>query len=145
MRLEHRVTTPASPAEVWALLGDLAAWPAFELFLRSVRGAHGPAAVGQRLMGRVRLSTVSIPIDVLEVVPEERLVVLVHTAPGLRERLAFDLTPSLRRGTDVRLSLSVEGLLALPAVLPLWLAGGLTARVLAAVADAQARKVRRAA
>lgn len=33
MRVEHRVTTPASPAEVWALPGDLDARPSFELLL----------------------------------------------------------------------------------------------------------------
>jgi hypothetical protein len=81
---------------------------------------------------------------VLEAAPDERLVLLVHTAPGLRERLAFDLTPSVRRGTDIRMTLVVEGAFALPAAMPRWLASCLTTRVLAARTDRQARLDRRA-
>ena len=145
MRLEHRVRTSATPSQVWSLLGDPSGWPTFELLLRGVRGRVARVSSGQHLMGLARLSLLQIPVDVVEVVPEERLVLLVHTAPGLRERLAFDLTPAVPRGTDIRLTVVVEGAFALPAALPLWLANGLTARVLAARTDRQARIDRRAA
>jgi hypothetical protein len=145
MRLQHRVATRASPAQVWSLLGNPTAWPTLDLSLRDVRGGGRRVSTGQRLMGLVRLSTIGIPIDVVEVVPEERLVLLVHIAPGLRERLAFDLTPSVDRGTDIRMSLVVEGPFALPAVLPRWIANALAVRVLAARTDRQARLDRRPA
>lgn len=144
MRLEHRVHTSASPAQVWALLGDPSAWPTFDLFVRGIRGRATRLATGHRLMALARMSTLAIPVDVVEAVPEERLELLVHTAPGLRERLVFDLVPAVPRGTDVRLAVVVEGAFALPAALPLWVAAGLTARVLAARTDRQARIERRA-
>lgn len=145
MRLEHRVHTSATPAQVWSVLARPDAWPTIDLFLRDVRGGIGRVAAGQRLMGLARLSALRIPVDVLEVVAEERLVVLVHTAPGLREQLAFDLVPAVPRGTDIRLSVTVEGAFALGAALPLWLANGLTVRVLAARTDRQAKQARREA
>ncbi|MDT7570962.1 MAG: Polyketide cyclase / dehydrase and lipid transport [Actinomycetota bacterium] len=145
MRLEHRVTTSATPAQVWSLIGDPSSWPLLDLTLRGVRGGGGRVAVGQRLMGLVRLSAIGIPIDVVEVVPGVRLSLLVHTAPGLREQLSFDLTPSVRRGTDIRMSLVVEGPLGPAALLPRWVANCLAARVLAARTDRQARIDRRTA
>jgi hypothetical protein len=143
MRLQHRVQTSATPAEVWAVLGNPTAWPTIDIALRGVRGAHGRVAAGQRLMGVARMSVVTVPVDVVEVTPERRLVLLVHTAPGLREELAFDLTPAVPRGTDIRLTVVVDGPLAPLAALPLWLANGLTTRVLAARTDRLARLARR--
>jgi hypothetical protein len=145
MRLEHRVHTRAAPAQVWTLLGDPSAWPTFDLFVSGLRGGVSQVSSGQRLMALARLSLLAVPVDVVEAVPDERLELLVHTAPGLRERLAFDLIPSVTRGTDIRLTIVVEGAFAVPAALPLWLAAGLTARVLAARTDRQARIDRRAA
>lgn len=145
MRLEHRVRTTATPAQVWAVLGNPSAWPTFELLLRGVRGGRSRVTPGERLMALARLSLLAVPVDVVEVVPEQRLVLLVHTGPGLREVLAFDLVEAVPRGTDIRLSVSVEGAFAVGAFLPLWLANGLSARVLAAVTDRQARQGRRAA
>jgi hypothetical protein len=142
MRLEHRVHTGATPGQVWAVLGDPSAWPTIELFTRGIRGRATRVLAGQRLMALVRMSVVAIPVDVLEVVPEERLVLLVHTAPGLREQLSFDLTPSLSRGCDIRVSIGLEGPFALGALAPAWLAAGLTARVLAARTQRQARLAR---
>lgn len=145
MRLEHRVRTTATPAEVWSVLGNPNAWPTFELFVRGVRGDRSRVTAGQRLMALARLSLLAVPVDVVEVVPEERLVLEVHTAPGLREVLSFDLVEAVPRGTDIRLSVSVEGPLAVPAFLPLWLANGLSARILAAQTDRRARLDRRTA
>lgn len=143
MRLSHRVRTTASPAEVWEVLGDPRRWPEFDLLLRSVRGSHGPAASGQHLLGLARLLSLRIPVDVVEAVRERRLVLLVHTAPGLRETVTHEITPTLRGGSDVVVSVVVEGLWARAGAVPLWLASGVNARLLAARTDRTARKQRR--
>ena len=145
MRLTHRVRTTATPAEVWQLLGDPARWPEFDLFLRRVRGSHGAAATGQHLLGLHRLLSLPIPVDVVEAVPGERLVLLVHVAPGLRETVRFAITPAVRGGSDIAVSVVVDGLWARPAALPLWLARGLTSRLLAAQTDRTARRSARGA
>jgi uncharacterized protein YndB with AHSA1/START domain len=145
MRLVHRVHTSASPAEVWALLGDPTAWSQFDVFLRGVRRGHGPVAAGQTLMARLRLSVGAVPVDVLEAEPERRLVLVRHLVPGLREQVTYELTPAVRGGCDIAVSVVVDGVFALPAVLGLWLADGLTVRVLAARTDATARRARRTA
>ena len=142
MRLVHRVHTSASPAAVWELLGDTRGWSQFEMSLRGVRGQVAP---GAHLMARLRLSAFGVPVDVVEAVPEQRLVLVVHLLPGLREELTFDLTPSVRGGTDIALAVVVDGLLARPAALPLWLYDGFTARVLAARTERLAKLARRAA
>jgi uncharacterized protein YndB with AHSA1/START domain len=143
MRLSHRVRTSASPAEVWELLGDPQRWPEFDLVLRSVRGSGGTAATGQHLLGLARLASLRIPVDVVEAVPERRLVLLVHTAPGLRETVTHTITPTVRGGSDVVVSVVVEGLLARVGAVPLWLASGVNARLLAASTDRSARRQRR--
>lgn len=145
MRLQHRLHTSASPAEVWEVLGVPSAWPTVDLFLRGVRGGVSRVVTGQRLMALIRLSALGIPIDVVEAVPEQRLVLLVHLAPGLREELTFELVPAVPRGTDISLTMVVDGAFALPAVLPRWLANGLTTRVLAARTDRHSRNARRSA
>ena len=142
MRLVHRVPTSAPPSVVWELLGDTRGWSQFEMSLRGVRGQVAP---GAHLMARLRLSAFGVPVDVVEVVRERRLVVDVHLLPGLRERLVFDLTPAVHGGTDISLGVIVDGVLARPAVLPLWLYDGFTVRVLAATTDRNARQARRSA
>jgi uncharacterized protein YndB with AHSA1/START domain len=144
MRLVHAAHTSAPPAKVWELLGDPERWPEFDLWLRRVLGTTGRLTGGQMLMGLARMSVVRIPIDVVEAVEGQRLVLLVHIAPGVRQQVTTELTASVRGGCDVRVSVVVEGLFAAGAVLPLWLASGLTARVLAARTDAEARRSRRA-
>ncbi len=145
MRLAHSVRTSASPSEVWELLGTPAAWPQFDLFLRKVRGTEDAAAAGQHLVGVARWWALGIPLDVLEVVPYERLVLRVRTAPGVTEEVTHVLTPTLTGGTDIATSVVVEGLFARPAAIPLWLASGLTTRVLAARTHRVARERRRTA
>ena len=145
MRLSHRVRTSASPALVWSVLGTPARWPEFDVFLTRVRGAAGTATRGQHLVGLSRWTALGIPLDVLEAVPEERLVLRVRTAPAITEELTFVLTPTTKGGTDICVSIVVEGLLARPAVPVLWLANGLNARVLAARTHRMARAARRAA
>ena len=142
MRLVHRVHTRAAPSVVWQLLGDGSGWPLFELSLRAVKGR---VRSGAHIMALLRMSAVGIPVDVVEAVPEERLALVVHLMPGLREELTIDLTASVDGGTDIAVSVVVDGVLARPAVLPLWLYDGFTARVLAARSDRLARLARRAA
>ncbi|MCW2498825.1 MAG: Polyketide cyclase / dehydrase and lipid transport [Frankiales bacterium] len=145
MKLVHRVRTSAPPALVWELLGHPDRWPQFDVFLRKVRGTSRPAAVGQHLVGISRWTALGIPVDVLEVEPERRLVMRVRTAPGITEELTFVLTPTTRGGTDIALCLVVDGLFARPAVPLLWLANGLNARVLAARTQRLARARQRVA
>lgn len=143
MRLAHRVHTRASPAQVWQVLGDPQAWPSFDLFLWRVRGTT--ARTGQHLVGVARVARLRIPLDVVEAVPGQRLVLLVHTAPGVRETITHEIVPAVRGGSDLEVSVVVEGLFARLAVAPLYLASGLSARLLAARADTVARDARSAA
>ena len=145
MRLSHSARTSASPAQVWEVLGDPARWPEFDLFLRRVRGSHGRATTGQHLLGLQRVLSLPIPVDVVQAVPERRLVLRVHIAPGLREIVTFALTPTLSGGTDLAVSVVVDGLLARPAALPVWLARGVTTRVLARQTGRTARRSGRGA
>ncbi|MCU1595570.1 MAG: Polyketide cyclase / dehydrase and lipid transport [Frankiales bacterium] len=145
MKLAHRVRTSASPTQVWAMLGTPRNWPQFDVFLASVRGTTSAAAVGQHLVGVTRWVKLGIPLDVLEVDPEKRLVMRVRTAPGITEELTFVLTPTTRGGTDIAVSIVVDGLFARAAAPVLWAAGGLTTRVLAHRTHRLARQTRRAA
>lgn len=145
MRLTHRVRTSASPALVWEVLGNPSRWPEFDVFLTKVRGADGPAIAGQHLVGISRWTTLGIPLDVVEALPEQRLVMRVRTAPAVTEELTFLLTPTTKGGTVITVALVVEGLLARPAVPLLWLANGINARVLAARTHRLARALRRSA
>ncbi len=139
MRLVQRVHTAASPAQVWALLALPSSWPQFDLRFRSLRDARRPAAPGQHLMGLARFGLVRLPVDIVEAVEERRLVLVVHTAPGVREQVAYDLTEGQDGGCHVQISLTVDGLFAPVAVLPLFLSGGVTVRLLAARAERAAR------
>lgn len=145
MRPAHRVHTSASAAQVWALLDDPCSWPRLDLMLRRVDGANGPVRPGDRLMAHGLVAGVRMPVDVVEADPPHRLVLLVHTAPGLRELLTLEVTTAMRGGCDLEVSVVVEGPLAPLAVVPLHLARGLTARVLAVRAGRSARRTRSAA
>ena len=145
MRLAHRASTRATPAQVWELLGRPSAWPEFDLALRRVRGAHGSAAAGQRLMAVVRGAPVAVPVDVLEADPERRLVLRFGLLPGLAHEVTTEVAPRLRGGSTVTVRVVVDGLLARPFAVPVWAASGLTLRLLAARCDQRARQARRAA
>ena len=145
MRLRHRVRTSASPAQVWSVLGDPAHWPEFDLFLHRVRGGSGLATTGQHLLGVGRGLGVRIPIDVVEATPERRLVLRVHAAPGVVEEVTSEITPLVRGGCDLAVSVVVDGLFARAAAVPLWVARGLTSRLLAHRVEKIARAARRAA
>ena len=142
MRLRHRVRTPATPAQVWTVLGDPLRWPEFDLLMYRVRGSSGPAQTGQHLLGIGRDGRLRIPVDVVEAVPERRLVLRVHALPGVVEEITHEITPLLRGGCDLTVSVVVEGLFARVAVAPLWLASGLTSRVLASRVGKLARAAR---
>lgn len=143
MRLGHRVSTSASPGKVWELLGCPSRWPEFDPFLRRVHGAPTVARTGQTLLAIARLTGVRVPIDVVEAVPQQRLELFLHTAPGVSQRVVYELAPTLRGGSTLRVGVVVEGLLARPAAAPLWLSNGVTARLLAAQTDRAARAARR--
>jgi len=142
MRLAHRTRTSATPAQVWELLGHPHRWPEFDPFFRRVRGAER-ARSGQTLLGIARFTSLRIPLDVVDAVSEQRLELFLHTAPGVRERVVYEIAPSVRGGSHLRVSVVVEGLFARGAVAPLWLASGLTLRVLAARAERLARARRK--
>ena len=145
MRLAHRVHTSATATQVWQLLGDPQAWPQFDLLLRRVEGHHAPATTGQNLIAVARFGALRIPVDVVEAVPGRRLVLLVHTAPGLRERVTHEITTAVRGGCDLTVSVVVDGLLAPVAAAPLYLVSGLTTRLLGARTERLARAARRVA
>ena len=145
MRLAHRVHTIATATQVWQLLGDPKAWPQFDLLLRRVEGYHAPATTGQQLIAVARFGALRIPVDVVEAVPGRRLVLLVHTAPGIRERVTHEITTAVRGGCDLEVSVVVDGLLAPVAAAPLYLASGFTTRLLASRTDRLARAARRVA
>ena len=135
--------TSASPAQVWELLGDPRRWPEFNPVLRRVHGAPERVRSGQTLLAVARFTSVRIPVDVVEAVPDQRLELFFHTAPGVRERVVFELAPTVRGGASLRVVVVVEGLFARVAWAPLWLANGLVARVLVAQAERSVRRTRR--
>jgi uncharacterized protein YndB with AHSA1/START domain len=135
VRLAHRASTRASPAQVWELLGSPQRWPEFDLALRRVRGGDGRTSAGQRLMAVVRGVPVAVPVDVLESVPEQRLVLRFALLPGLAHEVTTEVAPRLRGGSTLRVRVVVEGVFARPAAPAVWAASGLTLRVLAARAD----------
>ncbi len=144
MKLRHRVHMSASPAQLWQVLGWPQRWPEFEVLLRRVRGAHGEAVAGQHLLATARGIALRVPIDVLEAVPERRLVLRVHSLPGVGSELTYQVTPVVRGGCDLSVSVVVDGLFARGAALPVWLSAGLSARILAGRADRLARSSRAA-
>jgi hypothetical protein len=142
MRLAHRVTSTAAPDQVWALLGTPRRWPEFDPLLSRVHGAPDVARTGQTLLGIARLSGLRIPLDVVEAVPEQRLELFWHTAPGLAQRVVYEVARTLRGGSSIRVGAVVEGLFAPAAVVPVWLSNGLVVRVLAARAERAAQRGR---
>jgi len=145
VRLRHRVHTSATPAQVWTVLGDPARWPDFDLLMHRVRGGSGTATTGQHLLGIGRGAGLRIPVDVVEAVPERRLVLRIHALPGVVEQITHEITPAARGGSDLSVSVVVDGLFARAASAPLWLVGGLTGRVLANRVEKLARAARREA
>jgi len=141
VRISHRVTTPAEPDEVWAVLEDPSRWPEWDLFLRRVEGGRGRIREGQHLMVTVRGLPVRVPVDVRMVATGRRLGLTVHTAPGLREQVDHDVTRRPRGGSQVRVSTVLEGPFAPLAVVPLWCASALNTWMLGWRATREHRRV----
>lgn len=143
MRLAHRVQTSATPAQVWQLLGNPRRWPEFNPFVRRISAAPEQVRTGQTLLAVARVSSLRIPVDVVEAEPQRRLELFFHTAPGVSERVRFQLAPTVRGGCSFRVSVVVTGPLARVAAGPLWLTNGVVARVLGVQAERAARTARR--
>ncbi len=144
MKLRHRVRTSATPAQVWSVLGDPARWPDYDLSLRKVHGSSRVAMTGQHLLGVLRGG--------IRRADRRRgggARAAAGAADALRagDRRAGDVRdhPAARGGSDLVVSVVVEGLFARIAALPMWLGSGITSRILAARVDRIARAARRAA
>ena len=134
MRLRSRVRSCATPEQVWAVLGDPQRWPEFDLTLHRVHGSPGRVATGQRLLGVGRAWGVRIPLDVVEAVPERRLVLRVRPAPGVAQEVTTEIVPR-GDGCEVTASAVVEGLFARMVVLPFWVTISVTTRLLVTRAE----------
>jgi Polyketide cyclase / dehydrase and lipid transport len=102
-RIEHRATTPADPATVYALLRDGAGWPAWapiETFALERPGTDEPEGIGA-----VRVFTqgrVTGRDEIVELIPERRFS-YTHTSslPIRNYRADVDLEP-VSEGTAIR-------------------------------------------
>ncbi len=77
---EASVTIAADPAEVWAVLCDVAAWPAWDSGVTKVRGR---LASGAKLRLTVEEIGNGYPFKVTELVPGERFVLTGRTPLGM--------------------------------------------------------------
>ena len=103
-RIEHRATTPADPATVYALLRDGATWPAWsslETFVLERPGAGEPEGVGA--VRRFTSGRVTGRDEVAELVPQRRFS-YTHTSniPVKHYRADVDLEPTAGGGTAIR-------------------------------------------
>ena len=130
MRLSHRVTTPAEPEELWAVLEDPSRWPEFQVFLYRVEGTRGLVREGQHLLGTARGLPIRIPIDVRLVAKARHLGLTFYTLPGLREQVDHSVTRRRRGGSELRTSVVLEGPIAPLLVAPVYLATVMTTRLL---------------
>lgn len=109
MRLVHRVSAAAPIGVVWALLADPRRWPEFDPLVGRVDGVTGRVRAGQHLLAIGRWLPLRVPVDVGDAEPQRRLVLTVHTAPGLREEIPSSLVETLRGRTEIRLAGRLTG------------------------------------
>jgi hypothetical protein len=158
----------APVSEVWAVLAHPGRWPEFDPFLASVTpvpaltaveahtGNAGTSAntvgdgglhadsddeveVGQQFRALVRMSVLELPIVVDHVVPRSSLVITARLLPGLAEEVEHLVIPSASGGSQVTVRITLQGPLALPALIPRWLLRTLTVRLLARAAESELR------
>jgi hypothetical protein len=155
----------APVSEVWAVLAHPGRWPEFDPFLVSVTtvtaieahpGKAGTGAntvgdgglnsdsddeveVGQQFRALVRMSVFELPIVVDHVVPRSSLVITARLLPGLAEEVEHLVIPSASGGSQVTVRITLQGPLALPALIPRWLLRTLTVRLLARAAEGELR------
>lgn len=141
VRLSHRVRTSGSAADVWSLLGEPRSWPRFDVALARILGASGAVVQGQRLVAITRGVPLRIPVDVVRVVPQRAVRLRVAAAPGLREAIEYLLVPAPRGGTQVSLTVELDGPMARAAAPAAWGSSAASARLLARRA-AQMRRAR---
>jgi hypothetical protein len=131
----------ASVSDVWSVLADPQRWTEFEPFVKSVTldpGARGDAdsvAEGQRLRAQLRLLPAAVPVEVEHIVNRSSLAATVKLFPGLAEEVEHLLIPSATGGSVLMVRIRLHGPLALPALVPRWLARSLSVRLLARTAE----------
>jgi hypothetical protein len=137
----------APVSEVWAVLAHPGRWPEFEPFLASVTqvsvdtGDVEPSEVevGQRFRALLRMSAFELPIVVDHVVTRSSLVITARLLPGLAEEVEHLVIPSASGGSQLTVRITLQGPLALPALIPRWLLRNLTVRLLARAAESELR------
>jgi hypothetical protein len=147
----------APVSEVWALLAHPGRWPEFEPFLSSVTTvdirpdgespglgtgtdpAEAEVEVGQQFLAQLRMSVFELPIVVDHVVTRSSLVITARLLPGLAEEVEHLVIPSASGGSQVTVRITLQGPLALPALIPRWLLRNVTVRLLARAAEGDLR------
>ena len=140
-----RASSAASVSEVWEVLAHADRWAEFDPFVRSVRpgpvgGPPGELEAGQRFLAQLRLWQVEVPIEVDHVVNRCSVAVTARLMPGLAEETEHLVIPSSAGGSLLTVRLTLHGPLALPALIPRWLARTLTVRLLAHTAETGLRR-----
>jgi len=143
MRIEHCREVAAPPAAVWALLGEPARWPDFEILVAAVAEPSGAAAAGPAREGRdvlvvARGLGLRAPVRIRAAEPDRWLGLRVRTLPGLVEDVDHLIEPLAGRRCRVRVTVAVRGPLRLVAYLPLRASSALVVRSLVRRAEAEA-------
>jgi hypothetical protein len=149
----------APVSEVWAVLAHPGRWPEFEPFLSSVTTvdihpdvenaeigtgtgtdlAEAEVEVGQHFLAQLRMSVFELPIVVDHVVTRSSLVITARLLPGLAEEVEHLVIPSASGGSQLTVRITLQGPLALPALIPRWLLRAVTVRLLARAAESELR------
>jgi hypothetical protein len=148
-RVSHRKHTPASPPDVWAVLGDPRRWPEFDVLLTRVEGMSGDVprgvvAAGQHLDGVGRGVPRRMLVEVRRVVPRSTLVVTRRVLPGVSVDTEYVLIPATRGGTQLVTVVRTAGPIGRIFLPPLWLAAAASAHRLGRRAQQEQRRRLRA-
>jgi hypothetical protein len=131
VQVSHRLSTRASPDEVWELVGNPREWTGHDLLVEHVECAGGPVREGMHLVVVLRGMPVRVPVDVRRVDPGVHLGLTIHVAPGLREERDYLLTRRARGGTEIRYQARFYGILAMTVIGGSWVTSALSLRSLA--------------
>lgn len=100
------VDIPAPPAQVWAVLADVARWPEWTPTVTRVEALDGPLAPGARF--RLAQPTLDPAVWTVATVEPERAFAWVARQPGVVSTADHTLTPT-PEGTRVELAVRMEG------------------------------------